>query len=200
MNAVIYIEGGGDRNESLKTLFRRSWAKFFAAAGLKGRMPRVVHGGSRNRTFDLFERAIANPGSGQLPFLLVDSEEPLQQGHSALQHLRTRDNWLLPDELGNGRAFLMVQIMETWFLADRVALRKHFGERFRDHAIGQWPQLEEVPKTTVLTTLRNATDSCSTPYTKGKVSFELLQKIDPGLVEAACPHAKALLQRLRMLE
>ena len=34
MNAVIYIEGGGDKNESLKSLFRRSWARFFAAAGL----------------------------------------------------------------------------------------------------------------------------------------------------------------------
>lgn len=34
-------------------------------------------------------------------------------------------------------------------------------------------------------------------YSKGRVSFELLARIDPGLVEQACPHARALLDRLR---
>ena len=73
MNAVIYIEGDGDKNESLKSLFRRSWARFFAAAGLEGQMPQIVQGGSRSRTFDLFETAIANPRSGRVPLLLVDN-------------------------------------------------------------------------------------------------------------------------------
>ena len=34
-------------------------------------------------------------------------------------------------------------------------------------------------------------------YSKGKISFELLAHVDPVLVEAACPHAKALLEKLR---
>ena len=44
--------------------------------------------------------------------------------------------------------------------------------------------------------LERATDK---GYAKGKVSFELLAQIDPALVEAACPHAKAFLNRLRTL-
>ena len=93
----------------------------------------------------------------------------------------------------------MVQLMETWFLADRPALKKHFGDQFKENALRQWPQLEDVPKETVLDALRKATTNCSNPYDKGKISFELLEKINPPLVEAACPHAKALLDRLKTL-
>ena len=34
---------------------------------------------------------------------------------------------------------------------------------------------------------------------EGKVSFELLARIDPARVEAACPHVRALLDELRAL-
>ena len=93
----------------------------------------------------------------------------------------------------------MVQVMETWFLADREALRRYFGEGFRDRAIKHWPILEDVPKSTVLEALESATKECRKPYAKGKTSFELLGEVDPACVAAACPHAEALLQRLRAL-
>ena len=199
MSAVIYIEGGGNRNESLESLFRRSWKKFFESAGLRGRMPRVVRGGPRDQTFHRFATAIANPDSERVPLLLVDSEGSVQAGHSVWKHLQTRDKWNQPGGAGEDQAFLMVQLMETWFLADRAALKKHFGEQFKETALKRWPQLEAVRKKTVLDALEKATTNCSNPYAKGKVSFELLEKINPTLVEAACPHAKALLDRLKTL-
>ena len=93
----------------------------------------------------------------------------------------------------------MVQVMETWLLADRDLLKRYFGAEFRENALKQWRPLEAVPKATVLDALKRATANCATRYAKGKVSFELLARVDPALVEAACPHAKALLNRLRML-
>ena len=197
MSAVIYIEGGGDRNESLETLFRQSWTKFFKAAGLVGRMPRVVRGGPRDQTFHRFRTAIANPDPERVPLLLVDSEGPVLAGHSVWEHLQTRDKWEQPGGAGEDQAFLMVQLMETWFLVDRAALKTYFGNQFRGNALKQWPRLEDVPKETVLDALKKATTSCSSPYAKGKISFKLLEKINPTLVEAACPHARALLDRLR---
>lgn len=199
MSAVIYIEGGGDNSGNLERLFRRSWKKFFEAASLEGRMPRVVRGGPRDRTFDLFARAIASPLPAQVPLLLVDSEGPVQAGHSVWQHLQARDEWNQPSGAGENQAFLMVQLMETWFLADRAALKKHFGNQFKENALKQWPQLEGVPKETVLDALKKATTNCSSPYAKGKVSFKLLEKINPTLIEDTCPHAKELLERLRNL-
>ncbi len=172
---------------------------FFSAAGLQKRMPRVVRGGPRIRTFDLFITAIENHDPAHVPFLLVDSEGPVQAGHSVWKHLQTRDQWNQPGGAGEDQAFLMVQLMETWFLADRAALKTHFGDQFRENALKQWPQLEDVPKETVLEALKKATTNCSNPYAKGKVSFELLGKTNPSLVEAACPYAKALLNRLRNL-
>ena len=53
MSATIYIEGGGDSNQDLERLFRRSWTTFFKAAELSGHLPRIVRGGGRERTFDL---------------------------------------------------------------------------------------------------------------------------------------------------
>ena len=199
MSAKIYIEGGGDSNESLETLFHRAWKKFFESAGLRGRMPRIVRGGSRDQTFHRFETAIANPDPERIPLLLVDSEGPVRAGHSVWEHLQARDNWSQPVGAAENQAFLMVQLMETWFLADRAALKKHFGKHFRENVLKQWPQLEDVLKGKVLDALKNATTNCSNPYAKGKVSFELLEKIDPTLVEDTCPHAKALLDRLRTL-
>lgn len=154
---------------------------FFEAAGLKDHKPRVVRGGGRKRTFDLFARAIKAPDPKRVPLLLVDSESSVAAEHSVWQHLQTRDGWNCPPNADADQGFLMVQVMETWLLADRDLLKRYFGAEFRENA------------------LKRATANCATRYAKGKVSFELLARVDPALVEAACPHAKALLNRLRML-
>ena len=163
-------------------------------------MPRVVRGGGRNRTFDLFATAIQNPHPGRVPLLLVDSEAAVAVGHSAWQHVHERDIWNRPRGARDDQVFLMVQVMETWVLADRAALGQYFGAPFRQNAIPQWPALEGVSKQDVLEALARATAACTRPYAKGAVSFELLAMIDPALVAAACPHAAALLDNLRALD
>ena len=195
MTVRHYIEGGGDnrrlgahsvragRNSS-KPLDSRPYAQSHGGA---------VHG---HWTFDRFATDAAKRTTDNVPLLLVDSEHPVEAGHSVWQHLRAGDGWDKPVGSGEDDAFLMVQVMETWFLADRDALRKYFGSRIAENALGQWAELENVPKETVLGALRNATERCPKPYAKGRVSFELLAQVDPVRVEASCPHAKALLTRL----
>ena len=158
---------------------------------------KIVRGGGREQTFHRFASAVASGRAGAPVLLVVDSEDPVAPGASVWQHLHARDGWTRPDRAGDDQAFLMVQVMETWFLADRDALRRYFGAEFRENAIRQWPELEVVPKATVLGALERATAACRKGYAKGKVSFELLARIDPARVEAACPHARALLDRLR---
>ena len=148
MSAVIYIEGGGDRDENLARLFRRSWTKFFEAAGLEGRMPRVVRGGGRARTFDLFQTAIGNPRPGRVPLLLVDSEADAAAGHSAWRHLQARDGWDRPPGARNDQAFLMVQVMETWLVADRNALNGYSAPCFARTRFGNGPTWRKCPSVT----------------------------------------------------
>ena len=178
--------------------FLEGWRTFFDAAGV-GSRTKVVRGGSRDDTFKRFKSAARGRPADTLPLLLVDSEGPVQAGHSPWQHLRARDRWNKPDETGEDQAFLMVQFMETWFLADTDGLRRYFGSELNEQAIKQWPELEAVDKDTVLKALAQATAACRKGYAKGRVSFELLAHIDPARVRAACPHANALLERLTAL-
>lgn len=194
----IYIEGGGE-GQLLDTLFRRAWSAFFGAAGFVGRMPRVVRGEGRQQAFDSFEAAVKSGRPGQVPLLLVDSEDAVAAGHGVWQHLKARDNWERPAGATEAQAFLMVCVMETWFLADLDMLRRYFGPALRENHIHKWPALEDVPKPTVLSALEQATAGCRKRYAKGKVSFELLANLNPPVVETACPHAKALLDRLRQV-
>jgi hypothetical protein len=192
----LYIEGGGE-GPRLDTRFREAWQRFFRRAGLAGRMPKVVRGGGRSQTLEMFRTALANPRRGEVPLLLLDSEGPVAQGCSVWAHLRSLDDWAQPAGAGDDQAFLMVQIMETWLLADREALKRYFGAGFRADALKAWPRLESVAKDTVLKALERASAGCAMRYSKGRVSFDLLGQIDPGLVGSACPHACALLDRLR---
>ena len=197
MTATLYIEGGGEREE-LRRRFRTGWQTFFKAAGVGGRA-KIVRGGSRLATFKRFRSAVRDGRQNELPLLLVDSEGAVQSGHSPWQHLLARDGWNKPNGVDEDQAFLMVQFMETWFLADKDGLRRYFGPGFSERAIRQWPDLEAVPKETVLRALAQATAACRKGYEKGATSFELLAHIDPARVKAACPHADALLQRLAAL-
>ena len=131
--------------------------------------------------------------------LLVDSEDAVAPAHSAWQHLKSRDNWDRPNGATDGQAFLMVQVMETWFLADTALLRSYFGPSFREAHLRAWPALEQVSKADVVNALEGATAGCDKRYSKGKVSYELLARVNPALVEAACPHVQSLLDRLRTL-
>lgn len=196
--AKIYAEGGGE-GPLYDTLFRQAWTEFFKAAGLTGRMPRPVRGKGRGQTFDMFRTAISNPREGEIPFLLVDSEAPVAARHTVWQHLKAHDNWDRPTGASDDQAFLMVQVMETWLIADSAMLHQYFRSGFQDKAIKKWPMLESVPKATIFETLAKATADCAKQYAKGKVSYELLGRLNPQLVENACPNAKRLLDRLRTL-
>lgn len=192
----IYAEGGGE-GEELDTRFREGWREFFKSAGLAGRMPRIIRGKGRSRTFELFKTAVARRLPDTLPLLLVDSEGPIRHDHTVWQHLKARDNWDRPPEVSEDQAFLMVEIMETWFLADRAALRDYFGPSLRENVLPAWPDLEAVPKTSIQDALQSATANCKTKYAKGRVSFALLSKLNPVEVEQRCGHAKRLLNYLR---
>lgn len=199
MSAIIYIEGGGDHNEKLATQFRRSWKKFFQAANLQGNLPRVVRGGSRDDTFKRFASAVRKPNPKRIPLLLVDSEDAIATGQSVWSHLQTRDEWIKPHGTTEDRAFLMVQAMETWLVADRESFHRYFGEGFNAAALPMWQNLEAVPKKDLFESIKKATRHCSTPYAKGKVSFDLLAATAPSQVSAACPHAKRLLDHLAQI-
>lgn len=198
VSVKLYVEGGGEGQINHES-FRQGWIGFLRRAGLVGRMPQVIPGGGREQTFDKFRTALQIRRPDEIPILLVDSEERVAAGQSAWEHLQGQDNWNQPPGADDDSAYLMVQVMETWFLADRTALRNFFGPSFNENPFRAWQNLEDVRKDTVLNAMDQATRDCQKPYRKGRVSFELLGQIDPERVVAACPHARELLDYLHGL-
>lgn len=144
-------------------------------------------------TFDAFRNRAARDTAAETSLLLVDSEGAVRS--DVWEHLHICDGWVRPAGANDRQAFLMVQVMETWFLADVGTLQRFFGASFRPNALREWPQLEQVPKQTVFDVLAQASGR---RYTKRK-AFDLLERTRPECVENACPHAKALLNHLRSL-
>ena len=89
----------------------------------------------------------------------------------------------------------MVQVMETWLIADTDALQAYFGPNFKSQKIPAWADLEIVPKLKIFDALEKASADCvEKQYAKGKVSFGLLGTIDPEKVKLHCSHAARFLR------
>ena len=133
-----------------------------------------------------------------MPLLLVDSEGPTVLD-GVWRHLLLRDDWRRPSGATGHHAFLMVQCMETWFLADVSWLKRFFGAGFRDAAIKKRSDIEDIPKRTVFRSLERATADCRTKgrYLKGAHSFQLPRGLDPQAVLRKSPHARRLVDTIR---
>lgn len=190
----LYVEGGGD-SKRLKTQCRRGFRKFIEKAGLQGRMPRIVACGGRQRAYDSFATALAAGTS--TPMLLVDAEHPVTDT-SEWEHLRKGDGWPRPGRAHENQCHLMVQVMESWFLADRRALKTFYGPGFHEESLPSDPSIERIAKADVLNGLAQATRKTSKgPYDKGPTSFDILAEVDPSKVERSARHAKRFLDTLR---
>ena len=194
----IYIEGGGD-SAKLNQIFRTGWRDFFTSAGLTGRLPAVVRCGDRANAFRRFSVALGEAGENELPILLVDSEGPVREDQSTWEYLRDKDGWRPPAGACDNQAYLMVQPMEAWLMADRDALREYFGRGFNENRLPGQSDPEQIPQNALEPSLKDASAGCGRQYAKGTVSFEILGRVDPGKVEERCGHAKVLLDHLRSL-
>ena len=194
----VYIEGGGD-GAKLDQIFRIGWRDFFTSAGLTGRLPTVVRCGDRASAFRRFSVAVREAGDNELPVLLVDSERPANKGQSAWEHLQHSDGWHQPRAADETQAYLMVQAMEAWLMADRDALRDYFGRGFSENRLPGQSDPEQIPPNRLESSLKDASSGCGRQYAKGTVSFEILGRVDASKVEERCSHAKALFDYLRSL-
>ena len=194
MSIRIFVEGGSQG--STKTGCRQAFRTFFEKV-IPRRSFQVIASGDRNAAFKDFCLAlIQNPGDYNI--LLVDSEEPVAVG--PWQHLATRqgDGWHRPTGASDDQAHLMVQVMEAWFLADKLTLAAYYGQGFLASSLPGQPNIELISKRDVFSALQHASKDTKTKgeYHKTRHGFDLLEQIDPALVRAASSHADRLLKVL----
>ena len=190
MSIALYVEGG-DR-KALSRDCRRGFGNFIERAGVGGRV-RIVACGSREDAYQRFKKAHS---AGEPALLLVDAEAPVA-AQDPWQHLQANAGWARPTSATADQCHLMVQIMESWFLADASALESFYGRGFQRQALPANPDIEQVPKQDVVNGLAQATRGTGKGgYSKGAHSFGILANLDSRRVRNASPHADRFLRAL----
>lgn len=192
----IYMEGGG--NSRSFSDIRKHISNFIAKAGVPENTFRVVPCGSRSTTYKLFVNQIKKEQEENTVLLLVDAEGPVPaQTQSPWQHLKNRDGWDKPADATDEQCHLMVQFMESWFMADREALQAYYGQHFQAQSLPPNPAIEEIPKRDIEQKLKHATRHTSKgAYNKGTHSFEILSRLDSEKVRQASPYADRFFRTL----
>ena len=162
----IYFEG----DKSLKAGFGVFFAEIRERAlAARWEVRIVATGGTPERDFGIALRK--HPMAWNV--LLRDSEGPLDPNRPA-SHA--------------GSIFWMVEMMESWFHADKDALEGYYKTGFRKDALKPNPNVEEIPKHDLIEGLKAATkDTTKGKYHKTKHAPILLQSIKPALVRKAAP-------------
>jgi hypothetical protein len=122
--------------------------------------------------------------------LLRDSERPLTA--HAVRDLCQRYGW---NERCTGSIFWMVEMMESWFHADKDALGGYYGPKFRDSVLSANPDVEQIPKRDLLEGLSRATKETSKgDYVRNKSAHapKILERLDPQKVRSRAKNCDRL--------
>jgi len=182
----IYLEGGGDSKE-LHTRCREGFRKLLEKCGYKGRMPRLTACGGRESAFEDFRIAHDSRAAGDFVAMMIDSEDPISDTEATWSHLNDRDGWVKPSGAIDEQVLLMTTCMETWIVADRESLGRHYGDRLQVSALPPLENLEGRSRHDIQDALVHATRGCKNAYQKGKRSFKILSELAPGALKPNLP-------------
>lgn len=195
MTVRVYVEGGGD-SRSTRDTCREGFRKLFGKVVRPGASLRVIASGGRGRAFENFCDGLRDH-SDETVLLLVDSEGPVNG--TVWEHLRSRvgDGWVRPASATEEHAYLMVQCMEAWFVADRVAVANYYGKGFHSGALPRQPNVEQIPKQRVQDALKRAArQTDKQTYHKTRDGLVLLGLIDAQKLRTGSMHAGRLFDAL----
>ncbi|MCZ8286023.1 MAG: DUF4276 family protein, partial [Bacteroidia bacterium] len=137
----------------------------------------------------------------EMPIKASDQTDACPKKWLPWAHLKSRpgDGWDMPSGSDHVGCHLMVQVMESWFIADPVTLEAFFGQGFKSTALPAANQIEAIDKQKIFDALDKATKNCKTKakYGKGEHSFEILSKIEPNRIIDSSRWAKRFIDHLK---
>ena len=182
MSAAIFIEGSklGEDSKEMDVRCRKAFHALLDPICPK-RKPSLHPCGGRDRAFKDF-RTAHKLGKATFVALLVDTEDPVEDLNQPWEHLKDRDNWDRPHGAEDEQVFFMATCMETWIVADRDALKRHFKHKLQESALPPPNDLEQRERQDVLGKLEHATRECPNAFRKGNRSFDILAKLSPSVL------------------
>ena len=201
MEIKLYVEGGGKGSHKRATIkLQQGFDAFFRdlknAAREKKISFKIIPSSNTQTTYEDFLISVRNsPQSFNL--LLVDSDEAVAEDETACDFLQKKyRKWKLKT-IKDEQCHLMVQIMESWFLADIDALKSFYCKEFKESAIPKRKNVETIAKDTVEKSLTAATAKTQkAKYHKIEYGARLLETINPNKVRVAVPHCEKLFTAL----
>jgi hypothetical protein len=192
----IYVEGGGDDKEG-KARLREGFGHFLddlRAMARRGQIKwQIIICGPRHAAYRNFQHALEDHPDA-FNVLLIDSEGPVSD--MPWLHLYRQDKWSSLDTTDE-QCHLMVQMMEAWLIADVEALRGFYGPNFNVNPIPNNPNVEEIPKQTLVSALQAATRKTTKgEYHKVRHSPKILARLDVAKVRNAASHCDRLFKTL----
>ena len=185
----IYFEGDPKLRSGFRSLF----------AGLQSASRRITPVPCKaNAIADFMDGIKDYPDAVNI--LLIDSEGPYTP--NLRQEVRQHDHWDTASgrQVPDNRLHFMVQVMESWFLADRAALRNYYGAGLAENRLPANRQVEQIPKDDVINGLAAATrDTGKGRYHKTRHAPALLAALNPAQVRAAAPACANLFAALEQL-
>lgn len=177
----IYYEGDEQLKPGFDGFFREVHNR---ARAKRCKVSLIATGGRPKRDFGIAVRRHTEAWN----ILLLDSDGPDEGNLTAC--LIAEQGWAndLKDSI-----FWMVEMMESWFHADKDALRKFYENGFNSSAMKANPNVEQICKRDLIDGLKAATKSTTKgTYHKTRHAPRLLELIDPTRVRKAAPNCDRL--------
>lgn len=196
---VLYVEGGGE-SRGLQAPLREGFHKLFHKLPGLAAQPKIIACGGRKQAFDDFLLGLKRHTDAYC-MLLVDSEAAVADIGAKWAHVRTRDGdgWVRPAGVDEAQLQLMIQVMETWLIADPEALATYFGQGFQAAALPRARNLEDIAKLDVTRTLKKASEKSKLGGYRKAHGFDLIGLVAPTKIEHRCPGAASLFAELTRL-
>lgn len=144
---VIYIEGDTrQKGKGNAITLRQGFREFFKNLAEEIKVPidlKLV--GSRELTIKIF-LAEQEYNLQSFSVLLVDSEDEIVGNETPKTFLQKISPKFDFKNVEDEQCHLMVQLMETWFLADKEKLAEFYGKNFNAKALPKNKNVEEISK------------------------------------------------------
>jgi len=113
------------------------------------------------------------------------------------QHLQTRDPSWDMQSMNEKHIHLMVQVMESWFVADPETLANFYGQNFNRNAISKNNEVEKIEKLKIETALVEATKNTTKgKYHKIQHGAKILAIINPNIVRGKALYCDRFLKAI----
>lgn len=198
MKVRLYVEGGpvGVNSDALRA-FRTAFKRHLVRLDSRLKDMEVVARGSVHTTIKSYAEGFRQFSPESQVALLVDSDGPVT-APSCAEHLKPKLDAAGVPKNARALVFLMVQCMESWFIADLAALKQCFGGKLRDQVIPRHTDVEAVSVKDVLSALNESVKQTPTAkYHKVQHGTRILESLNPVQVAARSKHAGELHDFLR---